>query len=55
MDVLANLSTGFGVALTFQNLFWCLMGAIIGTAIKYAPTESPAMMSFTRAGRAAMA
>jgi len=26
----SNLALGLGVAFTLQNLFWCLMGAIIG-------------------------
>ena len=36
-----HLSLGFGVALTMQNLFWCLMGAIIGTAIGVLPGVGP--------------
>ena len=36
-----HLGLGFSVALTFQNLFWCLMGAIIGTAIGVLPGVGP--------------
>jgi TctA family transporter len=36
-----HLSLGFGVAFGFQNLFWCLMGAIIGTAIGVLPGVGP--------------
>ena len=37
----SNLALGFGVALTFQNLFWCLMGAVIGTAVGVLPGLGP--------------
>ena len=37
----SNLALGFGVALTLQNLFWCLMGAIIGTAVGVLPGLGP--------------
>ncbi|MBM3525389.1 MAG: tripartite tricarboxylate transporter permease, partial [Alphaproteobacteria bacterium] len=37
----SNLSLGLGVALTYQNLFWCLMGAIIGTAVGVLPGLGP--------------
>jgi len=40
-DLGSNLSLGIGVALTFQNLFWCLMGAIIGTAVGVLPGLGP--------------
>jgi len=36
-----HLSLGFGVAFGLQNLFWCLMGAIIGTAIGVLPGVGP--------------
>ncbi len=39
--VIDNLALGFSVALSFKNLFWCLMGAIIGTAIGVLPGVGP--------------
>ena len=36
-----HLSLGFSVAFGLQNLFWCLMGAIIGTAIGVLPGVGP--------------
>jgi TctA family transporter len=36
-----NLALGFSVAVSLQNLFWCLMGAIIGTAIGVLPGVGP--------------
>ena len=33
--------SGFSVAVTLQNLFWCLMGAVIGTAIGVLPGVGP--------------
>src|SRR5687767_10048566 len=41
MDVFSNLALGFSVALSFQNLFWCFMGAFIGTAIGVLPGVGP--------------
>ena len=40
-SLFTNLSLGFSVAVTAQNLFWCLMGAIIGTAIGVLPGVGP--------------
>jgi TctA family transporter len=40
-DLGSNLALGFSVALTFQNLFWCLVGAIVGTAIGVLPGVGP--------------
>ncbi len=40
-QVLSNLSLGFSVALSLKNLFWCLMGAVIGTAIGVLPGVGP--------------
>ena len=37
----ANLSLGLSVAMTVQNLFWCLMGAVIGTAVGVLPGVGP--------------
>ncbi|MCX7932257.1 MAG: tripartite tricarboxylate transporter permease [Rhodovarius sp.] len=39
--LLANLAHGFGVALSFQNLFFALLGALIGTAIGVLPGIGP--------------
>ncbi|MGE0419541.1 MAG: tripartite tricarboxylate transporter permease, partial [Acetobacteraceae bacterium] len=36
-----HLSLGLSVALTVQNLFWCLVGAIVGTAIGVLPGVGP--------------
>src|SRR5437588_335584 len=33
MDVLANLGLGFAVALTLQNVAYCFIGVLLGTAI----------------------
>ena len=41
MDLIANLAHGFGVALTFNNLLFCLIGCIIGTAIGVLPGIGP--------------
>ena len=40
-SLFANLALGFSVAVTLQNLFWCLMGAVIGTAIGVLPGVGP--------------
>ena len=40
-NVASNLALGFGVALTFQNLFWCFAGAVIGTAVGVLPGLGP--------------
>lgn len=37
MDVLANLSSGFGVALTFENLLFCFIGVTVGTFVGVLP------------------
>jgi TctA family transporter len=39
--VLDNLALGFSVALSLKNLFWCFMGAVIGTAIGVLPGVGP--------------
>src|SRR5512137_2403725 len=41
MDVLINLASGFGVALTPWNLMYALAGAMIGTAIGVLPGLGP--------------
>ena len=40
-DLIANLSLGFGVALTWQNLMYCLIGALLGTLIGVLPGIGP--------------
>src|SRR4029434_3449543 len=37
MDALGNLLLGFSVALTPINLFWCLVGVILGTVVGVLP------------------
>ncbi len=41
MDLFANLAMGFGVALTWQNLSFCLIGALLGTLIGVLPGIGP--------------
>src|SRR5215510_773264 len=43
MDVLSQLANGFAVALTPQNLLWCLVGTTLGTAIGVLPGLGPAL------------
>ena len=40
-DLLANLALGFGVALSWQNLLYCLIGALLGTLIGVLPGIGP--------------
>jgi putative tricarboxylic transport membrane protein len=42
MDVFANLALGFSVSLTLENLAFCLIGAVVGTAIGVLPGLGPA-------------
>lgn len=42
MDALGNLLLGFSVALTPINLFWCLVGVILGTTVGVLPGLGPA-------------
>jgi putative tricarboxylic transport membrane protein len=37
MDILASLGNGFAVALTWQNLGYCLLGTVLGTAVGVLP------------------
>ena len=37
----SNLALGFSVAVSLQNLVWCLAGAVIGTAIGVLPGIGP--------------
>ncbi len=41
MDLLHNLALGFGVALTMQNLLYCLLGVSLGTLIGVLPGIGP--------------
>src|SRR5919198_95569 len=43
MDVLSQLMNGFAIALTPQNLLWCLVGTTLGTAIGVLPGLGPAL------------
>src|SRR6267142_6043725 len=42
MDALSNLLLGFSVALTPVNLFWCLVGVVLGTMVGVLPGLGPA-------------
>jgi putative tricarboxylic transport membrane protein len=42
MDLFANLALGLSTALSFQNLWWCLVGCFLGTAIGVLPGLGPA-------------
>ncbi len=41
MDLINNLVLGFGVAFTFQNLLYALLGCVLGTAIGVLPGLGP--------------
>src|SRR5688500_17882172 len=41
MDLLSNLSLGFGVAFTPINLLYCFIGCVLGTAIGVLPGIGP--------------
>jgi TctA family transporter len=41
MEILHNLGIGFGVALTFANLLYCLTGVLLGTLIGVLPGIGP--------------
>jgi len=43
MEVWAQLLQGFQVALTMQNLMWCLVGCMLGTAVGVLPGVGPAV------------
>ena len=41
MDLLNHVAQGFGVALSFQNLLYCLIGCMVGTLIGVLPGIGP--------------
>ncbi len=41
MELINNLSVGFGVAFTFTNLLYCLLGCVLGTLIGVLPGIGP--------------
>jgi TctA family transporter len=41
MEILSNLALGFDTALTFSNLFYCLIGVFLGTAVGVLPGLGP--------------
>jgi len=41
MDLLSNLSLGFSLALSLQNVFFCFVGAVLGTVIGVLPGIGP--------------
>ncbi|MFG1463662.1 tripartite tricarboxylate transporter permease [Xanthobacter sp. DSM 24535] len=41
MELIDNLSLGFSVALSFQNLFYCFIGVLLGTLIGVLPGLGP--------------
>jgi putative tricarboxylic transport membrane protein len=41
MELLDHLALGFSVALSFENLFYCFMGVLLGTAIGVLPGLGP--------------
>jgi putative tricarboxylic transport membrane protein len=41
MDILHNLAVGFGAAVSFQNLIFCLVGCLLGTLIGVLPGIGP--------------
>ncbi len=41
MELLSNLAIGLGVAFTFQNLFYCFVGVLLGTLIGVLPGIGP--------------
>jgi len=43
VDIWAQLMQGFAVALTFQNLMFCLIGCLLGTAVGVLPGVGPAV------------
>src|SRR5688500_19672792 len=41
MDILEHLATGFGVAVSLNNLFYCFVGVFLGTVIGVLPGLGP--------------
>src|SRR3990172_599230 len=40
-QLIANLTLGFGVALSLQNLLYCLVGVLLGTLVGVLPGIGP--------------
>ena len=41
MDIFSNLLLGFSVALSLQNIIYCFVGVVVGTAIGVLPGIGP--------------
>jgi putative tricarboxylic transport membrane protein len=41
MEIFEHLAIGFGTALTFDNIFWCFIGVLLGTLIGVLPGLGP--------------
>jgi len=41
MELLSNFELGFGVALTWANVGWCLLGVVLGTLVGVLPGIGP--------------
>ena len=41
MELINNLALGFSVALSFQNILFCLIGVLVGTLIGVLPGIGP--------------
>jgi len=41
LESLQHLATGFGIALSLQNLFYCMAGAVVGTLVGVLPGLGP--------------
>jgi len=41
MDLINNLSIGFGAAFTLQNLMYCFIGCLLGTLVGVLPGIGP--------------
>lgn len=41
MEILNNIVSGFGVAMTITNLSWCLIGVMLGTLVGVLPALGP--------------
>jgi len=41
VEIFSNLATGFGVALTLQNILYCFTGVFLGTLVGVLPGIGP--------------